>query len=54
MMNEEADEVRQKVAHLMGEDKLERKFLVPNPKVAPLYCLLKTHKKTCSNASDFA
>ena len=44
MMIEEANEVRQKVARLMGEDKLERKFLVPNPKVASLYCLPKIHK----------
>lgn len=28
----------------MGEDRLERKFLVPNPTVASLYCLPKIHK----------
>ena len=43
-MTEEASAVRQKVAHLLGEDKLERKFHVPNPKVAALYCLPKIHK----------
>ncbi|XP_055542782.1 uncharacterized protein LOC129728370 [Wyeomyia smithii] len=43
-MTEEANTVRQKVARLMGEDKLERKFHVPNPKVASLYCLPKIHK----------
>ncbi|XP_055589485.1 uncharacterized protein LOC129741732 [Uranotaenia lowii] len=44
MLIEEANIARQKVALLMGEVKLERKFLVPNPKVASLYCLPKIHK----------
>ncbi|XP_062714300.1 uncharacterized protein LOC134291051 [Aedes albopictus] len=43
-MIEEANGVRQKVARLVGEDCLERKFHVPNPKVASLYCLPKIHK----------
>ncbi|XP_055622042.1 uncharacterized protein LOC129765657 [Toxorhynchites rutilus septentrionalis] len=43
-MTEEANSVRQKVTHLMGGDKLERKLNVPNPKVASLYCLPKIHK----------
>ncbi|XP_062703744.1 uncharacterized protein LOC134286184 [Aedes albopictus] len=43
-MIEEVNHVRQKVANLMGEDRLERKFLVPNPTVASLYCLPKIHK----------
>ncbi|XP_055623481.1 uncharacterized protein LOC129766908 [Toxorhynchites rutilus septentrionalis] len=43
-MIEEANSVRHNVARLMGEDKLERKFHVPNPMVALLYCLPKIHK----------
>ena len=43
-MVEEATCTRQNVARLMGEDRLERKFLVPNPMVASLYCLPKIHK----------
>ncbi|XP_062711417.1 uncharacterized protein LOC134289523 [Aedes albopictus] len=43
-MTEEANGVRQKVARLVGEDCLERKLHVPNPKVASLYCLPKIHK----------
>ncbi|XP_055527810.1 uncharacterized protein LOC129720373 [Wyeomyia smithii] len=52
---EEANRARQKVAHLMGETKLERKFYVLNSKVASLYCLPKIHKNPvamrpiCSN-----
>ncbi|XP_055543038.1 uncharacterized protein LOC129728613 [Wyeomyia smithii] len=43
-MVEEVNFARQKVAHLMGEERLERKFHVPNPMVASLYCLPKIHK----------
>ncbi|XP_062715384.1 uncharacterized protein LOC134291527 [Aedes albopictus] len=43
-MIEEATVARQKVARLVGEDCLERKLHVPNPKVASLYCLPKIHK----------
>ena len=43
-MIEEANTIRQKVARLMGEEKLERRLHVPNPKVASLYCLPKIHK----------
>ncbi|XP_062715519.1 uncharacterized protein LOC134291590 [Aedes albopictus] len=43
-MVEEVNHVRKKVANLMGEDRLERKFHVPNPTVASLYCLPKIHK----------
>ncbi|XP_055605896.1 uncharacterized protein LOC129754060 [Uranotaenia lowii] len=44
MLIEEANVVRQRVANLIGDSKLERKFLVPNAKVASLYCLPKIHK----------
>ncbi|XP_055590291.1 uncharacterized protein LOC129742418 [Uranotaenia lowii] len=44
MLIEEANIVRQRVANLIGDSKLERKFLVPNAKVASLYCLPKIHK----------
>lgn len=40
-MIEEANRVRQNVAHLVGENRLERRFQVPNPTVASLYCLPK-------------
>lgn len=43
-MVEEANTVRHRVARLVGEDYLERRFQVPNPKVASLYCLPKIHK----------
>ncbi|XP_053686378.1 uncharacterized protein LOC128735923 [Sabethes cyaneus] len=43
-MIEEANCTRQEVTRLMGEDNLNRKFLVPNPRVASLYCLPKLHK----------
>lgn len=43
-MVEEANSVRHNVARLMGEEKLERRFHVPNPKVPSLYCLPKIHK----------
>lgn len=43
-MIDEANRVRQNVARLMGEDRLERWFHVPNPTVASLYCLPKIHK----------
>ncbi|XP_062714059.1 uncharacterized protein LOC134290861 [Aedes albopictus] len=43
-MIEEVNHTRQTVAHLMGDEKLERKFHVPNPTVASLYCLPKIHK----------
>lgn len=43
-MIEEANRARQNVARLMGEGKLERRFHVPNPTVAFLYCLPKIHK----------
>lgn len=52
---EEANSTRQKIARLMGEDKLERRLNVPNSKVASLYCLPKIHKNPiamrpiCSN-----
>lgn len=43
-MIEEVNCARQKVAHLMGEERLDRKLHVPNPAVASLYCLPKIHK----------
>ncbi|XP_062704209.1 uncharacterized protein LOC134286591 [Aedes albopictus] len=43
-MIEEVNHARQKVAHLMGEERLDRKLHVPNPAVASLYCLPKIHK----------
>lgn len=43
-MIEQANLVRHEVAHLLGEEKFERKLHVPNPKVALLYCLPKIHK----------
>ncbi|XP_055522595.1 uncharacterized protein LOC129716783 [Wyeomyia smithii] len=43
-MIEGANITRQRTAHLMGEEKLERRLLVSNPKVASLYCLPKIHK----------
>lgn len=43
-MVEEANFARHNVARLMGEEKFQRKFHVPNPKVASLYCLPKIHK----------
>lgn len=52
---EEANNTRQRIARLMGEEKLERKLHVPNSKVASLYCLPKIHKNPiamrpiCSN-----
>ncbi|XP_058839239.1 uncharacterized protein LOC131694763 [Topomyia yanbarensis] len=48
VMIEEANTVRQKVARLMGEEKFERRFHVPNPKVPSLYCLPKIHKNPVS------
>ncbi|XP_053691314.1 uncharacterized protein LOC128739838 [Sabethes cyaneus] len=47
-MIDEANVVRQKVARLMGDEKLERRLYVPNPKVASLYCLPKIHKNPLS------
>ncbi|XP_065094759.1 uncharacterized protein LOC135715406 [Ochlerotatus camptorhynchus] len=44
VMIDEANFARQNVARLMGEEKLIRKFHVPNPTVASLYCLPKIHK----------
>ncbi|XP_055522888.1 uncharacterized protein LOC129717070 [Wyeomyia smithii] len=43
-MVEQANITRRQVAHLMGEEKLDRKLHVPNPKVASLYWLPKVHK----------
>lgn len=43
-MIEEANFARHNVVRLLGEEKLERKFHVPNPTVASLYCLPKIHK----------
>ncbi|XP_055522791.1 uncharacterized protein LOC129716972 [Wyeomyia smithii] len=43
-MVEEANIVRQKIARLMGDEKLEKRLLVPNLRVASLYWLPKIHK----------